>query len=381
MKFKINKKLHSIKKAFTLIEIMIWILIVSIVIIWWFKALTAITIWKTKLIQKTDLQKESFYFTEKLFEMIKKWWVIDYEEYFNRQVIWNTPYSSWHFSKVSWYGNFWNLWIIWTTTYWDWFYKCTSLDWNQMTWTWCVTSYHSWSIDYTWKQQRYWEYSFQFIDYNSNYDSDFWDEDGDWNVIWDDDDEYLWNWPEAFSWGIDLTELYLISWNKKERTIFRWNVVQDPDSLNTCIIATSTNIISWDGCIWNIEYLKLEWKDMWMDHSWSWSNTFLDWVIDTWYIDNDLSSWTDIIAWENNDNYWVPLFSNAINVSEFKIYAFPNIDIKNAWKNTDISSNIAPYIYLKLKLKPSWVTRKKIKWVWEELDFSMTINLSDIYSQ
>ena len=340
MKFKINKKLRSIKKAFTLIEIMIWILIVSIVIIWWFKALTAITIWKAKLIQKTDLQKESFYFTEKLFEMIKKWWVIDYEEYFNRQVIWNTPYSSWHFSKVSWYGNFWNLWVIWTTTYWDWFYKCTSLDWNQMTWTWCVTNYHSWSIDYTWKQQRYWEYSFQFIDYNSNYDSDFWDEDGDWSIIWDDDDEYLWNWPEAFSWGIDLTELYLISWNKKERTIFRWNVVQDPDSLNTCIIATSTNIISWDGCIWNIEYLKLEWKDMWMDHSWSWSNTFLDWVIDTWYIDNDLSSWTDIIAWENNDNYWVPLFSNAINVSEFKIYAFPNIDIKNAWKNTDYKSHL-----------------------------------------
>ena len=381
MKFKINKKLHSIKKAFTLIEIMIWILIVSIVIIWWFKALTAITIWKTKLIQKTDLQKESFYFTEKLFEMIKKWWVIDYEEYFNRQVIWNTPYSSWHFSKVSWYGNFWNLWIIWTTTYWDWFYKCTSLDWNQMTWTWCVTSYHSWSIDYTWEQQRYWEYSFQFIDYNSNYDGDFWDEDGDWNVIWDDDDEYLWNWPEAFSWGIDLTELYLISWNKKERTIFRWNVIQDPDSPNTCTIATSTNIISWDGCIWNIEYLKLEWKDMWMDHSWSWSNTFLDWVIDTWYINKDLSSWTDIIAWENNDNYRVPLFSNAINISEFKIYAFPNIDIDNEWKNTDISSNIAPYIYLKLTLKPSWITRRKIKWVWEELDFSMTINLSDIYSQ
>ena len=53
------------KKAFTLVEIMIWVLIFSIVIIWWFKAYNWVLIWKIKLIESTDIQKQAFYFSEK----------------------------------------------------------------------------------------------------------------------------------------------------------------------------------------------------------------------------------------------------------------------------------------------------------------------------
>lgn len=400
MKLKIHPKFLPLQKeggynrnneilcirAFTLVEIMVWILIVSIVIIWWFQALSAITIWKAKLIQKVDMQKESFYFTEKLFEMIKQWWTLDYEEYFNRSVIWNTTYLSWHFAIPSWFWNFWKGWILWTTNYWENKYYCRSIDNdNIMTWTWCVTNYNSgtlaWVINYSWEHQRYWQYALQFIDYNSNNDSDWWDEDGDGDIIWDDDDEFLWDWPEVFASGASMPELYLISGDKKTRTYFRWSVKQDPNAWSGAICDTATATGS--GCLGTVEYIRLLWKDWWEDHDFSVDDsTQNDWLIDTWVIDPEIN-WVSVasptVAWNSSVN-WVPLFSDAISVSEFKIYSFPNKDLSLAWKSADKSINVSPYTIIKIKLKPSWITKRKIWWDWEELDFSMTINLSDIYS-
>jgi len=371
------------KRGFTLIEIMVWILIVSIVLIWWFQALIFTTIWKSKLIQRTDIQKESFYFTEKLFEMIKQWWTIDYEEYFNRKVIWNSTYSSWHFSIPSGFWNYWKWWNLWNSNFWDEFYYCRSDDWTKMTWTWCVTKFNSWPTNYSWKQQRYWEYSLQFIDYNSNYDNDWWtpwDEDGDWNIIWDDDDEYLGSWPVAFEEWKNIKELYLINGNKTERTLFRWVVDKDPYSPWNCSLDWLNNI-TWTWCIWNIEYLKLDWKDRWMNHdlTTTWSTQY-DWITDTWLINPDFTSWIEKVAWSGSVD-WVKLFPSSINVSEFKVYWYPNININYNWKNNNVSSNISPYVIIKMKLKPSWVSRRLMKWEWKELDFSMTINLTDIYTK
>ena len=367
---------------FTLIEILVWILIVSIVMIGGFQALWAVTIGKSRIIQQTDIQKESFYFTQKLFETIKNWGTIDYEEYFNRKVIWDSTYSSWHFSIPSWFWNYWPGWIVWTSNYWSWFYECTSLFWNKMTWTWCINTYNSWSVNYFWKQQRFWQYSFQFIDYNSNYDDDNWDEDGDWNIKYDDDDEYLWDWPGVFETWTWLTELYLISWNKKERTLFRWNVYKDPEGPSSASCSLDwTNTVTWTGCIWTVEYLKLSWRDFWMDHELGFTDTTEnDWVIDTWIVDPSFTWNQNTIAWSWSVD-WVNLFPSSINVYKFDIKAYPNKDIKNAWKNTDVSVNISPYIELWIWLKPSWKTRKKMKSEWKKLDFSMTINLSEIYSQ
>ena len=361
-----NKNNFIEKKAFTLIEVMISILIVSIIIISWFQALSSVTIWKTRIIWQTEIQKEILYFTQKLFEEIKKWWNIDYEEYFNRKVIW-TNISSWHYSVASWFWNFWSWWIINSSNFWDSFYYCASWNWavNKMTSTWCV----SWN-----NQQRYWQYSFQFIDYNWNYNNDSWDENEDWNIIWDDDDEYLWDWPKTFTWWVNVHELYLISANKTKRIYFRWNIKKDENapSSYTC------NNWSASWCIWTIEYLKLTWKDSWDNHtnSWSW---YLDWVIDTWFINKDFPWWWNI-AWTWTIT-WIPLFSDTINITQFEVYPYPNKDLKYAWKNIDDDINISQYVILKLKIKPSWISRKKIKWNWKELDFSMTINLSDIYSK
>ena len=160
---------------------MLWILIFSIVILAWFQALSRVNIWKVKLYTQIDIEKQAFYFSEKMFEMIKSAWTVDYEEYFNRKVVWNTTYLSWHFDKNTWFGNFWSGWNLTTPNYWDWFYYCMSPSWSSM-WTW-------WCSD--WTYQRFGQYYYQFIDYNSNQDNDSWDEDWDWNFIWDDDDEYL----------------------------------------------------------------------------------------------------------------------------------------------------------------------------------------------
>lgn len=378
-------------KAFTLIEIMVWILIVSIVIVSWFEAYMKVWIWKINLIEKTNMQKDSFYFSEKLFQIIKEWWTIDYEEYFNRQVIW-TAFWSWHYSTTSWFWNFWRNWFFWTITYGDWFYQCLSWNWvANVLWTnWCYNNNKNiYSTSVNWEHQRYWEYSYQFIDYNSNYDIDNWDEDWDLNVVWDDDDEFLWYWPFTFTGWIDVKELYLISWDKKIRTYIRWNVSVDPDkyTIATCSI-DSSNVITWDWCRWTIEFLKLEWVDWWMDHD----DTIIDatqndWLIDTWLIDkqfswlDNLSKATSIVAWSTATNYWRPLFPTWINVTEFEVYPYPNVESKYFWKNNIISKNISPYVILNLKIKPSWEVRKKLKNDWKEINFNTTINLTDIYSK
>jgi len=356
---KINKKLW-----FTLVEIMVWILIFSIVIIGWFKAYSWVLIWKIKLIESTDIQKQAFYFSEKFFEEIKKGWTIDYEEYFNRQVVW-TATQSWHYKKNTWFWNFWIDWNIWTYSYWTWFYYCMSKNWTNM-WTWgCVEDFNTTQASVKTKPQRYWQYAFQFIDYNSNADDDLWDEDSDGNIIGDDDDEVLGIWPGAFS-GSEVKEIYLISADKKRRTLFRWRTFPDEGS----------------GWLtrWTIEFLKLDWKDWWYKHDKT-SSWAYDWIIDTWIINKDFSGWATVIAGSNNTNYWQPLFWDNINVENVKFFLYPNKDISRSWKDSDPQINISPYLRIKMTLSPSYNARKWFKWKIPKIQINTTINLTDIYSR
>lgn len=377
------------KNWFTLIEVMIWILITSILIIAGFQALTAILVWKVKLIEETDIEQETFFFSQKLFEEIKKWGTLDYEEYFNRNVInkWlSTKYSSWHFVKASWFWNFWSWWIVWSNTFWDWFYYCRSWNWN-IVWTWgCVTwknnlSFRTWDNwwNFSWKQQRYWEYSFQFMDYNADYNNDGWDEDSDWFISWDSDDEVLDDAPELFKSWTWITELYLISWDKKRRTFFRWNVKLDPNRPASANCDFSNpKIPTWSGCLWTIQFLKLEWKDWWINHNKTWSWLY-DWLVDTWLIDKSFTGWDEIVAWTRSmEKYWLDLFDDSINVKQFEILAYPNKDRNLAYNADNIE--ISPYVRLKITLTPSWKTKTKIKWKVPEFNFSTSINLTDIYS-
>lgn len=389
------------KSWFTLIEIMMWVLIFAIVIVWWFAALTAVNTWKIKLMQSVNITKDAYYFSERLFEEIKKWWTIDFEEYFNRKVVW-TAYLSGHYLSKTWFWNYWDDKNVWDFTYGNSFYYCRS-------WVGDSGDMSSWTLNPNWgcystgilntlwvkvdgKPQRYWQYAFQFIDYNSNLSNDttdcwatynLWDEDCDWYIRGDDDDDDLWFWPVVFTWWADVKEIYLISWDKKKRTLFRWNVKTDPDAFwwASCDFSNPANP-TWSWCLWTIEFLKLDWRDWWVNHSSSVSSTWsYDWIIDTWLIDKNFSWGGNIVAWWPWDVwFWQPLFPNGINVKNYRVYMYPNIDVKNSWKDSSASTNINPYLRISFTLMPSWKVMAVTKWKIPEIEISTTINLADYFN-
>lgn len=388
------------KQAFTLVEIITWVLIVSIVILWAFQALTSLGFWKIRLMHKTATQKQMLYFSEKLFEMIKYGGTIDFEEYFNRKIVnqWfvsSNIYGSGHYKHPSGYGNFWPGGTIQNTTnYSNGYYYCVSNGWNEVGNQGCVTgtnvntinltSAPSFNQDFSGDFQTYGQYSFQFWDYNSNLDADNGDEDGNNLILWDDDDDFFGRWPNVFSTGAQVAELYLINWVKRQRTFFRYNVKLDPHRpvWATCTSSDDNRTFTWSGCLWTIEYLMLDGKDWWLDHDVATQDiTQYDGVIDTWLINQKFTWWAEVIADSNTNNYWQPLFPENISVTEFKIFPHPNIDQDRAWDINDPQVNISEYVRVSIWMQPAWRERKKIKWNPKEYKFTTTINLTDIFSR
>ncbi len=382
------------KNWFTLIETLVGIVIVSMIIVVGFSALSAIMIWKVKLIEKTAIQKEAFYFSEKLFEMIKTGGTIDYEEYWNRHSY--TPiddpasYGSGHFLNPTWFGNHARWWVVGTNNWgWNNLYFCISKDWDSFDWDGCLSDFNisrAWTthIDYSWDYQNYNQYRLQFIDYNSDADSDLWDEDSSgeslYNFISDDDDLYLGKWPEAFPAWINTSELYLINADWDERMYFRLNISLDPNAPSTAT-CTWTQTMTWTWCLWTIEFLKLTWTDAWYDHANNWGRWDGDWLIDTWLIHNDFHASVDpIIAGSDTVNYWQPLFPESLHVKDVQFFPYPNKDLNYSWRDTDPTVNIAPYVRISMTLTPSWKSRKKIRGALPEIEINTTVQLTDIFN-
>lgn len=365
--------------AFSLIEILIGILIISAIMVSAFTALSSVWVGKIKLIERTNIEKQSYYMAEKFFEMVKKWGTLDYEEYWNRTSF-NTTFGSGHYLNNT---GFWN-----DGTY----YVCMSKNGLIMPDQWCLRDFNisaSWSelnFDRVGTKQLYNQYSRQFIDYNGDADNDNGDEDNSWetnlNFAWDDDDLYLGQWPSAFIWS-KVGELYLISSDKTQRTFFRWNVRNDPYAppWSTC---TGTENMIGEGCLGTIELLKLSWIDNGYDHgiyAWNpegwWDDA--DGEIDTWLIQKDFNPVViDVLAWFGSINYWQKVFPDTMNVMNVEFHAFPNKSINYAWKESDSEYQIAPYIQVKMTLSPSWQEKRKIKGKVPSVDFITTISLIDL---
>ncbi len=370
----------SHQSGFTLIEIMVWILISTMALTAWFYALNLITLSRVKLIEKTQITREAFYLSQKLFEEIKAWWTLDYEEYFNRKVVnmtWAILTSSGHFVIQSGFWNFWPNWVVLSPSYGNGIYYCTSS--GSAFWTGgCISSHNAmgWNAsipagNYTGMPQRYGQYEYQFIDFASDWN-------GDGNIRGDQDDEHLGEWPVAFTGAENIKELYLISGDGKKRTFFRWNVMQDPDAplWATCDASTATG----SGCLGNIEILKLIWQDMGLSHNGVGMGAY-DGVIDTWKIDPAFAWWWDIVAGSNTINYWQGIFSDTVHVKDFKVFGYPNIDMNHAWKNDASDANVNPYVRIDMILTPSWKKRVQMKWEVPEIKISTTLNLVEYFSQ
>lgn len=372
------------KNALTLVEIMVSLIIVSFVFISAFEALSYVWIWKIRLIESSQIEKEAFFASERLIDLIKKWGTIDYEEYWNRFAIWNTSFENWHFATPSW---FWNEGTM---------YYCLSWDWDQMPPSWCLTDYNrtlddiiaSWpwenyNQNYTWSHQRYWQYRLQYIDHNSDANDDFWDTNNDGNFIWDDDDLFLWRWPDVFTLWFDAWELYLKNTTWDERTFFRWHLELDDDAPDDalCPPLTWSKSLTGSGCLWTIQMLKLVWRDYWNNHDPT--NPDADWsqwdgVIDTWIVHPDFVAWTsEVVIDSNNANdYWQNIFSNRIHVSKAEFFLYPNQDLDYAWADSRPDLQVSPYLQLRIRLEPSWRERRKIRWDIPVVDIATTVNLS-----
>jgi hypothetical protein len=174
----------------------------------------------------------------------------------------------------------------------------------------------------------------------------------------------------------------LINGVKRQRTFFRYMVKTDTNW--PPIPCTSLDWISYTwSCIWTIQYLKLEWRDWWMDHVDGTSDiTEYDGVIDTWIISPEFIGW-DIIAWSYNDPdlYWQNLFPDNMHVTEFKVFPHPNVDTGRWWKIADEDQNVSEYVRIQLWIMPAWKDRKKIKWTPKEYKVATTINLTDIFTR
>ena len=372
--------ISKIKKGFTLIEMIVVVTLFSIIIIIAFEAMWNISIFRTRLSSRLDIEQDLYYTMETLSSNIKDfWWDIDYEEYFNRQMMWIST-GSWHYDIFSWFGNYWSGWDL-GSNYWSWLYLCRSWSGAAATmWTWwCANSiYNNYWGDTTWKPQRFWQYALQFIDFNSNANNDtiLWDENWDWKIAWDDDDENIWQWPEAFTGNL-VQELYLIrSGKKNERMLLRLNIIQDPNSpWITCSLPAGT----WSWCLGNIQILKLDWKDYWLDHnSWSivgdnWSQ--FDWIIDTWKCNSDFYC-PNANNIPQSEDWWIDLLPDYINVKNIKFYLYPKKDYKLAWAEDDENININPYIKLNITLWYAWNKKKLLKWINPEINLTTTINLT-----
>ena len=367
---------------FTLIETLIWVLIFSIIIVAGFSALNAIIIWKVKLIEKTAIQKEAFYFSEKLFEMIKTWGTIDYEEYWNRYS-YDTAYGSGHYINSAGFWNYGNGWSVGTTSFGDVAYLCRS--WNTFPVTIASAGYNGclisnntiWSTQ-AGSLQRYWQYELQFIDYNSDADANLWDEDipVDGNIVWDDDDLFLWQWPDSFPEGDDVWELYLINADRDERTYFRLNIWLDQNA-PTWYLCDGTDE-RW--CLGTIEFLKLIWEDAGLNHLNAWGIWDNDGIIDTWLIHPDFSGGNRIVAGDTTTDYWQPLFPTSIHVKDVQFFPYPNRDLEYSWRDADPNVNISPYVRISMTLTPSWKSRKKIRWKLPEIEINTTVQLTDIFN-
>lgn len=377
---------------FSMVEILIGIIITSFIMVAAFSAITSIGIWKTKIIEKTQVEKQAYFASEIFFEMIKKWGSIDYEEYWNRYS-YSTWYTDGHFTDDS---GFWNYgYLPAAGVYGRKPYFCMSENGTQMGTGWCLEWYkgnydnsHT-SLSHKSKMQRYKQYSYQFIDYNSDADNDLGNEDASTetfiNFVWDDDDLHLGIGPDAFPSGIDVWELYLINNEGNERTLFRWNVSLDPNAPTgaTCDpVVAGEKAMTWTGCLGSIEFLKLTGEDFWFDHNSGVSDTDGtqdDGIIDTWLIHRDfLTGATDVIAGSGTYDYWQPIFPNSINVSDVEFYLYPHKDIHESWRDSDSSIENAPYLQLKMKLQPSWKQKRKIIGEIPVVDIATTIQLSDL---
>lgn len=312
-------KKESIKYwGFTIIELLtvtviLGILIPSIITIYSFMIKSN----KEFNLRQTSIQ-QWYEFFEKL-NILMQDYTIDYEEYFNRQMVWCV--KSWS-TLLTWDNFKWNVWLSWYctefTAYWNKnstkskrkeydgriipgeyhdIYNCSSNGGKNIMWlrrvVWLSDCWRFWS------KQSFWQYAALFTDVKE--------------ATSEDDDEELWqilnnNISGAIADPNNIQELYLISHDWKNRLFFRRKLVTH----------------TWNVAQYKIQMLRLRWFDAWQKHSftgiseWSydrhtdtracdtsmwfyWSGASIWWAYEEYNLPADVDDcWVDLTYWNTS---------------------------------------------------------------------------------
>lgn len=316
--------------SFTLIELLLVTVIIGFIMpimVWVYSFLIKAN--KDIIARQTAIQ-QWYEFFERL-NILMQDYTIDYEEYFNRQMI----------GCVAWWGtgsNFkWNIWISWHcttfTAYWNEnstqrnigqhhiinsgfhdIYSCSSsvsnntegnINWFRH----AIQQSDCWKF---WVKQWFGQYEALFTDVKE--------------VKLDNDDEELWrmvtnNDIRAIRDDKNIQELYLISHDGKKRLYFRRNLVNQSSGYAQ----------------YRVQLLRLRWFDAWQKHDFSTTgNEWLyDWQIDTWACDSSMwFEWNWPSIWWAYSNYHLP--SNVddcrVDLTYWKTNLYTrNISISPLW--------------------------------------------------
>ena len=341
---------------------------------------------------------------ELLTAKIKEGGHLDYEEYWDRSVV-GTSMSGGHYVQFTGYGNYGSGGITGMgTNYGDPFYLCRSGSGTNMGTGGCLTDFNSYgntpdghAPSMVGAYQRYGEYAFQFWDMNSDKNNDtalcaarsnpypnaqLGDSDCNGNIRGDDDDENIGMGPTAFTGGASMKELYLIkSDTSDERTYFRYIIRQDPDALRLvpkkiCNTTTAINAIN-NGCIGNIQMIKLIGRDLGMSHSGGVVSVGqYDGTTDTWVCNPDFPCARSDGIPSSLDDGWVDVFPTYINIEDINFFPFPSKDPQYAWKEPDPNIAVSPYVRMNIRLGYAESKRIIFKTPTPEITISTTVSLS-----
>ena len=397
------------KKAVTMVETLLVTVMISMVLT------TTLSIYASMWKVKVDVQmremliKSSYDIVEKL-NIVMQNYTIDYEEYFNRRIVWcdnkswndfewdvNADKFAWYCDQFTEYGNrAWN-----DNKKWRMYYCSTTASVNESpTWKNCnnqwnwnnyvyKTSSSSDIKDGKWcwdnatsstdKYQAFGQYKLQFLDVKS-------DSDGAWWCMSDDDDDDSWIWPLAIWVATWVQELYLISKDKRKRIFLRRAFVRE---ISWDYFDTNDNSMkTYTRPLYTIQILKLRWFDAWEGHDFVWTWVY-DWQIDTracdykeWFVCNgaSVSPAYEKYKYPNSVNDgWVDLTNYWVTISDWNLQIFPTRDPDLMWWTWVLQINPYVRLYLETKIYPeNW--KKNINpeiLSWYKMDIQTTFNMKN----
>lgn len=383
------------KKGFTLLEILFSITVFGIIFGVLFSLFLRIIRTKSDIEARQMLIQTTYDVVEQMNTKIQNY-TIDYEEYFNRTMVWcssNTVQWSWFTwsmtGTMQWYCPMWTAYGNESPEF-AWYdnhvsshtqhklYVCSSdatLDDTKLYWMswwaypeerllmpndiwdlWCSDLlYAKYILELPFAthgfRQPYGEYKTQFLDVKWNVDDVF-------GRSWDDDDTNNWLWPVAIRDNTKVKELYVISHDKRKRIFFRRALIGTWDWNGNGTIDTDNEKL------YAIQMLQLKAFDWWQNHDfdalnyrWVYDGTTDTWACDyeAWFICNGSSIWWIYAGYAlpaNQNDWWINLTSSDVSVADWNMQIYPIKDPEYArWENTYQTN---PYIRLYLKTVIYW---------------------------